>query len=145
MGKQARCPKCQSLNVVQPAPVEAMQGTYGVDNPYAIGPETVLPAGGVAGRAYLSAHRGGMILALGILSVVFNVAGVPGLLAWVLGSADLKQMNAGSMDPEGRGMTQAGMIIGMIMTILVMVVFVLTVGFIVFIFVLFAGAGGRGM
>lgn len=35
-----------------------------------------------------------------------------------MGSSDLKQMNAGTMNPEGRGMTQAGKILGMIATLL---------------------------
>ena len=35
-----------------------------------------------------------------------------------MGSSDLKQMNAGTMNPEGQGMTQAGKILGMIATLL---------------------------
>jgi len=38
--------------------------------------------------------------------------------AWIMGRADLREMDAGAMDPEGRGLTQAGMIIGMIVSIL---------------------------
>ena len=41
-----------------------------------------------------------------------------GIVAWVMGNTDLKAMDAGTMDPEGRGITQAGKIIGMIATIL---------------------------
>ena len=41
-----------------------------------------------------------------------------GIVAWVMGSTDLKAMDAGTMDPEGRSITQAGKIIGMIATIL---------------------------
>lgn len=37
-----------------------------------------------------------------------------GIAAWIMGNGDLKQMNAGSMDPEGRSMTNAGRICGMI-------------------------------
>jgi hypothetical protein len=40
------------------------------------------------------------------------------IVAWVMGAADLKEIRAGRMDPSGQGMTQAGMIIGMIWTIL---------------------------
>jgi hypothetical protein len=35
-----------------------------------------------------------------------------------LGSGDLKQIDAGQMDPDGRGLTNAGRICGMIATIL---------------------------
>jgi hypothetical protein len=37
-------------------------------------------------------------------------------IAWALGHADLKAINAGRMDPEGRGLTQAGMVLGIIGT-----------------------------
>jgi len=71
-------------------------------------------------------HRGVLILILGILS--FVLCGIfSAIPAWVMGSGDLKQMDAGAMDPAGRGMTQAGKILGMIvviLTILGVVVFV---------------------
>lgn len=35
-----------------------------------------------------------------------------------MGSGDLKQIDAGQMDPDGRGLTNAGRICGMIATIL---------------------------
>jgi len=62
-------------------------------------------------------HRGVLILVLGILSIVLCgfFTGIP---AWVMGNNDLKEMEQGIMDPSGRGMTQAGRIIGMIITIL---------------------------
>lgn len=75
-------------------------------------------------QAYMQPHRGGLILALGILS--FVIAGIlTGIPAWVMGSGDLKKMDAGTMDPQGRGLTQAGRILGMICTILTGVVFVI--------------------
>ena len=62
-------------------------------------------------------HRGVLILILGILSLVGCgiIAGIP---AWIMGSGDLKEIDAGTMDPSGRGLTQAGKILGMIATIL---------------------------
>lgn len=58
-------------------------------------------------------HRGGLILALGILS--FFICGfIMGPIAWFMGSSDLKQIRAGRMDPEGEGTTQAGRICGLI-------------------------------
>lgn len=61
-------------------------------------------------------HRGTLILVLGILSLV--ICAPLGIAAWVMGAGDLKQMDAGTMDPAGRGTTQAGKICGMIGTIL---------------------------
>jgi hypothetical protein len=60
-----------------------------------------------------------MILVFGILGLV--VCMPLGIVAWVMGSGDLKKMDAGLMDPEGRGITQAGKIIGMVATILTIV------------------------
>lgn len=68
----------------------------------------------------LRPHRGTTILVLGILGLV--VCGPLGIVAWVMGSGDLKEMQAGRMDPSGEGMTKAGKICGMIATILMIVV-----------------------
>jgi hypothetical protein len=57
-----------------------------------------------------------MILVLGILGLV--LCGFLGIPAWVMGSGDLKEMAAGSMDPSGRSITNAGRICGMIATFL---------------------------
>lgn len=64
-------------------------------------------------------HRGGMILTLGILSLV--VCGFLGPFAWVMGSHDLEKMRRGRMDKSGYGCTQAGYILGIISTILTIV------------------------
>ena len=64
----------------------------------------------------LKAHRGGAVLALGIIGLVLCV--ICGIIAWVMGKNDLKEMDAGIMDPAGRGMTNAGKICGMIGVIL---------------------------
>jgi hypothetical protein len=67
------------------------------------------------------AHRGGMILALGIISLVVPCAGVVcGPLAWIMGNTDLAEIRAGRMDPSGEGMVQAGRVLGMISTILML-------------------------
>lgn len=60
----------------------------------------------------LKPHRGGMLLAFGILGILCCI--VFGILAWVMGSNDLKEMAAGRMDPSGEGMTKAGKILGII-------------------------------
>ena len=64
-------------------------------------------------------HRGTLILVLGILSLV--VCAPLGIAAWIMGSGDLKQMDAGTMDPSGRSNTQAGKICGIIGTILLII------------------------
>jgi hypothetical protein len=73
--------------------------------------------------AYRSAHRGGAVLTLGILSIVAPLVcflgGFMGIAAWTMGLNDLRAMREGRMDPDGRGMTKAGMILGIIGTVLV--------------------------
>jgi hypothetical protein len=70
-------------------------------------------------------HRGTMILVLGILSLI--ICAPLGIVAWVMGSGDLKEMAAGTMDPSGRGNTNAGKICGMIGTILMVIWFILVI------------------
>ncbi len=61
-------------------------------------------------------HRGVMILVLGILGIV--LCAICGIVAWVMGNSDLREMQAGRMDKTGEGMTKAGKICGMIGVIL---------------------------
>jgi hypothetical protein len=60
----------------------------------------------------LKPHRGTMMLIFGILGILCCL--IFGILAWVMGSTDLKEMAEGRMDPAGEGMTKAGKILGMI-------------------------------
>jgi len=88
-------------------------------------------------------HRGGLVLTLGILGILVCV--ICGVIAWVMGNDDLKQMDAGQMDPAGRGITQAGKIIGMVSVILAIVGLVIGVLMIVLAGGLAAaGAAGGG-
>lgn len=96
----------------------------------------------------LTPHRGTVILVLGIVGLVigllgfvccgiFGIAGcICGIIAWVMGNKDLKEIAAGRMDPSGRGTTQAGKICGIISVILGIVTFLISLlfflGFIVF-------------
>jgi hypothetical protein len=75
-------------------------------------------------------HRGTVILVLGILGLV--ICGPLGIIAWVLGSSDLKEMDAGTMDPAGRGATNAGKICGIIATILMIIGVIVAAVFFVF-------------
>jgi len=61
-------------------------------------------------------HRGTLILVLGILSLI--ICQPVGIAAWLMGDADLKQIAAGTMDPEGKSLTQIGKILGIIAVVL---------------------------
>jgi len=60
--------------------------------------------------------RGSTVLILGILSLV--LCGIPGPFAWYMGKTDLHDMKAGRMDSKDQGLVQAGMICGIIGTVL---------------------------
>ena len=79
----------------------------------------------------LRPHRGTVILVLGILGIVCCF--ICGIIAWVMGSGDLKEMAAGRMDPSGQGLTQAGKICGMISVIIQIV------GFVIWLLIMFLG------
>jgi hypothetical protein len=64
----------------------------------------------------LKPHRGGLILTLGLIGLF--VCCPLCLAAWVMGSGDLHEMDAGMMDPSGRSSTSSGRNIGMLGTIL---------------------------
>jgi hypothetical protein len=85
-----------------------------------------------------------MVLVLGILGIV--VCFILGIIAWVMGNNDLSAMRAGTMDPTGEGLTQAGRICGIISVALG--VLGLCIGIVWMIIVLMAlgaaGAAGAG-
>jgi len=81
-------------------------------------------------------HRATLILVLGILS--FLGCGIfTAIPAWIMGNADLKDMDAGVMDPSGRGMTSAGKVLGMIACILTIVGFAIVIAMLLLGFGLF--------
>jgi hypothetical protein len=102
------------------------------DNPFAHG--SAVQSSSSARRPYSQPHRGGLILALGILGWALCAVFAP--FAWGMGSGDVKAMRRGDMDPEGMGLTQAGMILGMIQTILLLIV----IGFVVIFAIVSAAA-----
>ncbi len=123
-GKQARCPECQQVSQVPflsmdgaPLPTEPPIHTPGTDNPYAA-PST--PATG--GAAYYRPHRGVQILILGLLSLL--CCNVLGIAPWVMANGDLAAMQRGEIDPSGRGLTQAGRILGIIALVLMVLVII---------------------
>ncbi len=67
--------------------------------------------------------RGGVVLVLGVLSLVCLVICGPagmalGITAWALGHGDLRKMNQRRMDPSGYGTTQGGYVCGILGTFL---------------------------
>jgi hypothetical protein len=79
-------------------------------------------AGGIS-RSRLAPHRGGLILAFGLIG--FLVCLPFGIAAWVMANNDLREMAAGRMDRAGEGLTQAGKIIGIIACCLVLLTLLL--------------------
>jgi len=79
----------------------------------------------------LERGRGALILVLGILSLVMFglITGIP---AWVMGHTDLKRMRDGLMESADEGLTKAGMILGIIGTVLsglvILLIFVVIFG-----------------
>ena len=80
-------------------------------------------------------HRGVLILVLGILGIVCCF--ICGIIAWVMGNNDMREMDAGRMDPTGRGLTQAGKICGIVSVILQIV------GFVIWLLMMLLGVGFR--
>jgi hypothetical protein len=111
---------------VSPVPARNPFAETDTDSANPFGPGGVYAAPHAA--RYLAPHRGGLILTFGILGwavcIVFSV------IAWAWGASDLREMRAGRMDESGRGLTTAGMILGMISTILAGVMFLLMMLFI---------------
>jgi hypothetical protein len=60
-----------------------------------------------------------MILVFGILGILCCF--IFGIVAWAMGNGDLREMDAGRMDPAGRGLTQAGKICGIVSVVLTIV------------------------
>jgi hypothetical protein len=77
-------------------------------------------------------HRGGLIIALGLIGLVGGlfVCGfllVAGPFAWVMGTADLREMRAGRMDPSGESQVRTGQVCGIISTV-ILIIGVLVIG-----------------
>ncbi len=78
----------------------------------------------VRGGGHVEPHRGVVILVLGILGIM--MCGVLGIPAWVMGKRDLDLIARGLMDREGKGLTQAGYVLGIVGTIF----FILQISFV---------------
>ncbi len=101
----------------------AQTGRLGpTDNVWTEGMADWAPAGTVGGLfgpvavsampTYTRPHRGGTVLTMGILGLACCI--IFAIIAWAMGSSDLRDMTAGHMDRTGEGMTRAGLICGII-------------------------------
>ncbi|MCC5828507.1 MAG: DUF4339 domain-containing protein [Phycisphaeraceae bacterium] len=81
----------------RPEPVTRLHGSY---------------PGSSMSSEYVEPHRGGTILALALVG--FCCCFIIAIVAWVMANDDLGKMDAGLMDPAGRGMTQAGKIVAIV-------------------------------
>jgi predicted Zn finger-like uncharacterized protein len=136
LGKKVKCPSCSNAFVAaadapppeeeeEERPVAARKSaprqevTFDEEEPPPEDEEyekEVRPTKKKKRRSY-KPHRGVLVLVLGI--VAFFVCGIIiGPIAWSMANADLREIRAGRMDPEGEGMTNAGRICGIIATIL---------------------------
>jgi sugar porter (SP) family MFS transporter len=77
------------------------------------------------GTIVIKPHRATLILVFGILGIVTCVP--LGIAAWIMGNADLKEMDAGIMDASGRGNTNAGRICGIVATALFIIYIIVAV------------------
>lgn len=84
-------------------------------NPYAT--SSTFTPGVATHRTYPKADQSGLVLAMGILSWVGGCA-IFGIIAWVVGSQALADINAGNADPSSRGVVQVGYYLGMVNVIL---------------------------
>lgn len=119
--------------LLNPSPPSKGSSSYADSpaNPY-LSPATASGFYAPRSSAYQTPHRGALILVLGLLG--FIGCFIFGIMAWVMGSNDLREMEAGRMDRAGMDLTRAGMIMGMI-------VFVMTfLGFLVMFGLIFLGA-----
>ena len=122
IGKKVRCSDCNGTFVSEKPPSKAPPRPAAVESE----PDDSADQGDddaplrKRSRASMEPHRGVLVLIMGIASVAlpfigFAVIGfVPGIIAWIFGKNDLKKMDEGTMDPEGRSNTNLGKILGLI-------------------------------
>lgn len=85
-------------------------------------------------------HRGVLILVLGILGIVLCF--ICGIFAVLFANADQKEMEAGTMDPQGMQLTKVGKICGIVGIVLQALLIIFWV--LMFILGIIAGAASAG-
>lgn len=107
-GRDPTPARTSPANPFAPAPANPFAASA---NPYAT-PRAQL------GTSLVSPHRGPLLLTLGVLSIV--CCSCLGPIAWIMAAKDLREMQQGTKDPTGRGLTQAGLILGIIGSVIVL-------------------------
>lgn len=155
-GKKVRCPKCQTMNLVSrsggageeqaikkkappPKPPQEEQTAISETPPAKKktwkekATESVERLRRTQG--WVEAHRGRLILTLGIVSIVLAgpIGLVLGCFAIYMADADRAKIEEGEMDPSGLGKVAAGRTCGLIGAI-VSFVYLMTVGVVAYIF-----------
>ena len=105
---------CPQAIPVAPAPTPGAPGPAPGPAPSPYAPPGANPGGyqtGQQGGGYMEPHRGVLVLVLGIVGLCCCI---PAIVAIILGHQDLQKIDAGQMDPEGRGLTLAGKILGIV-------------------------------
>jgi hypothetical protein len=127
-------PQADVLRGLPPPPMTPVTPVGSPVYPAASGTPAAAPFGGgvpsinpgqMPRPAYQTEHRGGLIMILGLLGIFLQPCPGPllAIMAWVMGSNDLREMDAGRMDRSGADLTRAGMIMGMIISVLWMLGF----------------------
>lgn len=110
-------------------------------------------------RRDLEPHRGGMLLTMGIISIILGVIGLSGwcccimdvfpaagvalgLTAWLMGQGDLKKIDSGDMDPDGRANVNTGYVCGIVGTALSAFGILCSIGWMIISLLLQAGSMG---
>jgi hypothetical protein len=91
---------------------------------------------------YEEPHRGTLLLVLGILSIV--TCPILGPFAWIMGNNDLKAMDEGRMDPEGKSNTNVGKILGIVGSVLLVINFLAIGAWVVIFGIVMAAAPAPG-
>jgi hypothetical protein len=116
LGEPAEAPAAEPVTDLMPTtltPVEQVASQHPLVT-INVGGGLGLQGGGVS--AWLEPDRGTAILVIGVVSL-FTMPLPLGLLAWIWANEDLAKMDAGIMNPGGRGTTQAGKVLGVLTTL----------------------------
>jgi hypothetical protein len=87
-------------------------------------PSTPLPKLHPYYASGMQPHRGPLVLALAIVGI-FTLCAAPSLIGLILGLYDLRLMKREKMDPAGRGLTIAGIVVSVGFIILSLVALII--------------------
>jgi hypothetical protein len=160
LGKLVKCPACSKTFTADLSPPVSTPADQASSDPYQIDRQSEpledipIPSSEVVDdddyeprpmrkkrRRFYVEHRGAMVLTLGILSLV--ICGFLGPVAWTMGNNDLSAMRSGRMDPSGEGLTQAGRILGIISSVMLILSCVLACMWMAAVGFMGAAGGGR--